>query len=273
MIAFRFKDSPNPGPIPAPVEGTNPVRWSVEGYDPAGDDIVWSSVDREVVRVEPVASDRHSQAQVTAISMGMTQITATQGKESISAYVFVGDFLAYDGDGLHRAQSQLWSTTDPPRGCPTFEEMRDHGLALVPTVEGAPYLVLNFLNLHEVRGDAIDALYFFTAEAEGKSEGAGATLPAAYAYAPDGATLWSVGGDAWRKADRLEGIPEHDEMAMRRAALAWAPPDGFPVRPPRYPSPAIIAAVTCYVLDLGLLPAPIEDRTTFYTIRKVPPIG
>ncbi len=82
-----------------------------------------------------------------------------------------------------------------------------------------------------------------------------------------------------RKPTTLEKIPAHRDMVHRQAALAWAPPDGFPpplepVVPPDAPvTPGVIAAVTCYVLDYGQFPTPAEEGTTLYTIKKQSPTG
>ncbi len=194
MSEFRFKERPNPCPALAGSH-QNPVTWVVEGYDPHGGDITWTPrAEGPVVGVGHTEGECHSTAEVTAYGLGMTQITATQGTKSVSAYVFVGDMLAYDAGVLHHAQSQFWLAERPPIA---FADMKDHGIAWVARAEGAPCLVLNFQKLHEVRGDVVDALYFFTAEAGGTGahEGSIPGQPLAYAYAPDGVTYWGIGAD------------------------------------------------------------------------------
>ncbi len=323
-----FAEASNPCPV-MPGLGHNPVTWIVGGYDPRGPEIRWKSADAhlatQVVAVTPVAGEagRCHTATVTAQTMGMTLITATQGEQSVSAYVFVGDFFTYQGNEVFHAQSQRWRAWPLlPPGCPSYEDMKGYGVAQVADPEGGSYVVLNFEALHEARGDDLDAVYFFTAEAGGESDRAGSipSKPTMYAYAPGGVPVWGAGPSAWREPDDIGDIPPHDEMLMRHAALAWAPPVGFPVLAPLKPpvgpttppmeplsppmeplapslaplSPpappttppmepitppmepitpahALIAAVTCYVLDAGGFPLPAEEGATFYTIQKQPP--
>jgi len=286
MSGISFKNTPNPSP-----NGQNTVTWEVTSSDTP---IVWtvSHPAPHVVRLRPIGPDK-LKCDITALGLGMATITASvprgiSSAGSVSRDIAITTLFAYpyinksndpNNRPSHAAPSDLWTVVDPiPTGFLSLKDMGNNGMAYVADSQELIFNSTYMGTLHSTNDTTTIYYDYTTTAASGEVYSAiGVAVNHTYVYAPDG-TLWALNYEDWFKTTGTK-MPTHKDMVENKAALAWAPPQGFngsgTVGQARTgldndPDDASNSGVTCFILDQSQLTA-AKSGTTYYKFTPKPP--